>query len=282
MSTIGFRTSDGLADITTATIDSSYSSTLSLALVKNIGCGGVVSWVDMGAEYDTLKSKLNVEILNSGDNLIDFENNLKGSTKTITPVISDAIGFYPLTPLYSNCGGVANQYELSLINAPQPKSLMVTGKAVQYAFEVIPNSTTLTLASAYPSCGKYSGWTLDGLDLPYTTNVPKGRLNTVNKSAQLNSGAYNPQTYKREFGEAVKVSVHLDEEKTRQLLAKLKAVRGSQFDIVTPLNYNYFAHLYPTNTSFKCILSSNKVAVKVENHKNITVSFSIQLQAVNS
>ncbi len=287
MSQIGIRTGTTVSHITDVVISQSYSSIFTLAIIKNVGANGLSSWVDMGEIYDTIESKCKIELLNTTTVLEDFESNLKGSasgelTKTI--VLQSTAGFYPLTPLYKKCvlsgdSKADNYYELSLTSQPQPQQVNIANSAVQYEFSVIPNGTDLTLADAYESCGNYTGWTLDGLDLPYSENT-KPVLNIVDKSKALNIGADNPRQIKKVNGESVKITLTLDEEKTRQLLAKLKALRGEEFTIVTPLNYNYFAHLYPTATSFKCILNDNKVSVDTSGHKNIKVSFSIQLTAV--
>ena len=287
MSEISFRSPSGVSSTTPITVDSNYKSTYSLNMFKNTSSQGLISWVDMGLQYDTIKTKFDIEMENIADYLKDFENNLKGGQyETITPIISDAVGFYPLTPLYKSCvisgeTPIDKYYELSITNKPQTKNLMITNKAVRYAIESVPNGLDLTLADTYPTCGNFTGWTLDGLDLPYTKNVAKGRLNIADKSHQLNKGAYNAKRYKRDFGETVNITMVLDEEKTRQLLSKLSVLRGSSFNIHTPLKYNFFAHLYPTNTSFNCILSKSDIVMEFVSHKNIKVSFSIQLLEVN-
>jgi len=287
MGELAFRTPIGVGSYTPIVVSNSYESTLSLALHKNIGSNGVLSWVDMGSEYDRINTKVNIELLNELDYLKEFEENLKGGEfQTVTPVIKGATGFYPLTPLYKSCvksgePPVDNYYELSITNYPEPSQVNITGDAVQYSLDVIPNGSVLTLADTFSGCGKYTGWTLDGLELPFPISMPSPSLNIVDKSIQLNKGAYNAKRYRREGGETVKIDLKLDEENTRQLLSKLSTLRGSQFDIVTPLNYNYFAHLYPTNSSFKCILNSENIGIKYNGHKDITVTLSIRLVGVN-
>ena len=288
MAEIAFRSPTGLSAWTPIVIDRGYSSKYRLAMHSNVGVNGFVSWADMTSEFDTIDSEIKIEMLNDSTNLIDFENNLKGGQyNTITPVIRDCAGLYPLTPLYKSCmksgdTPVDNYYELSIDGFPQPKQLNLDNSAVQYTLDIIANGEDIALATSYPTCGKYTGWTLDGLDLPYPINMPKPKLNIADKSAQLNKGASNPKMYKREFGEIVKLDLNLDEEHTRLFLAKIYSLRGSIFTVSTPLNYNFFAHLYPTYTTFQCILASSEIAISTTGHKNIKVSFSIQIQAVGS
>jgi len=203
-------------------------------------------------------------------------------SEVFTPVIRFADGFNPLTPLYENCtksGDVQDSgyYELSFPPTNSPKQVNINSDAVQYEMSVFPNGDDLSLASAFDSCRSFTGWTLDGLGLPYPSSKVDPKLNTSIVSKQKNKGSSNQARYGVKYGEALKITLSLDEERTRLLLLKLKTIRGSQFDIVTPLNFNFFAHLYPTNTSFKCILYQPTIEVKTVGHKNLDVSFTIQL-----
>ena len=60
MSQIAFRDSVGVGDFTDIVVSKNYDATFSLNMFKNIGSEGVVSWVDMGAEYDLINSKFSI------------------------------------------------------------------------------------------------------------------------------------------------------------------------------------------------------------------------------
>ena len=176
---------------------------------------------------------------------------------------------------------IDNYYELAIANTPQPKQVNIGDSAVQYTIEAVANGVDLVLSSAFEECREFDGWTLAGVELPYAVSMPSPKLNIADKSSQLNVGAYNPKRYQREFGEAVKITMNIDEEKTRELLSTFQTIRGSEFTIVTPLNYNLFTHLYPTNTSFQCILDNSAISMKFAGNRDVTVSFYIKLLAVN-
>jgi hypothetical protein len=287
---LGWRSSTGVSDFIPCVVSNNYSSVFSLALHRNVDSQGIVSWVDMGAAYDTIKTKFNIE-LSDFDDFLAFEGQLKNKegavnqSETETPVIRYGTGFYPLTPLYENCTKSgeeedAGYYELALTRKPQPKQLNLNSDAVQYSLETVPNGLDLSLSPEIASCRKFDNWTLDGLGLPYPTQKVSPRLNSNSKSMQLNQVADNTSRYGRLYGETIKLTMNLDEERTRLFLAKMVVLRGEAFSVVTPLNFNFFAHLYPTNTSFQCILNKQDISLEFKGHKNINVSFSIQLVAV--
>jgi len=80
----------------------------------------------------------------------------------------------------------------------------------------------------------------------------------------------------------VRVSVELDDENTRQLVSLFRNIRGASFTVIAPESYNLFAHLYPNNTTFECILNSEALELGYKNHNNIQATFSIQLTEVVS
>ena len=291
MTEIGYRATAGIGGFIPVTVGHSYSTKLSLAMHKNIGVTGMASWVDMTAEFDTLKTSFKIEMLNSSDDLLSFENFLKmrnvygANDESESLVIRFADGFYPLSTMYKGnyiTGDTAtdNQYDLAVTNKPQPTAINYSTDAVQYSFDVVPLGTELIPATPFASCQTYSGWTLDGLSLPYPESQPNGKLNSNSSAQQLNKGATLPYRYGNEYGETVDIAVEVSEETARQLLLKLSTIRGSKFTLIAPQSYRFFGNLYPSNTNFECILNDNVIEISTSNHNNITIKFSIQMQAV--
>jgi len=272
--------------------DEKYTIDYELNMFKNVGSNKQISWVDMGVAFDTLKcSDAKIIIENVDDRLEIFESYLKQGSltdpyrETVTPVIRGSEFFYPLSPLYkSNTRDgdplTDHHYELGLMNMPQPKNYNLFTKVLSYKMAIFPNNGVLQLAGSFTSCDTFSSWTLDGLGLPFPEGQFAGELNSNSVSKQLNTGASNYSRYSLDYGEISKIGLRLDEENARLLLAKLGTVRGLPFDITAHESYYIFGHLYPSDTSFRCILSDSKIKIKTKGFRNWVITFSIQLVAV--
>ena len=292
---ISWRTSSGLVDEINCEFKGNYETTYTLNMFYNIDTNGQISWVDMGAEFDTIISSIDVILestpLDDNQTFKAFENHLINQggalqqNETNTLVISGAEHFFPLTPMYKSNMITGDDpvdfwYELSIGNHPQPKNYNIFTKVLTYDLDVFPNEGVLVLADAFATCDTFDSWTIDGLGLPYPDKQPSGKLNINHRASQLNTGASNHARYGVEYGEISKITVRVDEEHARLLLLKLQSLRGSTFTVVSPENYYIFAHLYDSPTGFECILSDNKIKVDIKNFRDITITFSVQLVGV--
>ena len=97
MSQIAFRDSVGVGDSTPIVVSKNYDATFSLNMFKNIGSEGVVSWVDMGAEYDLINSKLNENTdLDMKDKLLRVKDKLLSMTYNPDEYVGDIDKVYQL------------------------------------------------------------------------------------------------------------------------------------------------------------------------------------------
>ena len=270
------------------------TTSLMLNMHRAIDTNGIVSWIDMGSVYDTIKSSFPIELDLAGSRIFEQYTKNKGSSTTTNIkniAIYDAAGFYPLSQMYkSNLIAVddfapdaeiadgAFEYQLSLLNMPQPDNVNMFSDAVQYTLEVAPIKGLLVASDSITPCSAYNGWTLGGVDLPYSENeFNASLLNTNSLSTQLNDGTDNSFRVGRTYGEVAEISVLVDTAKAKELLLKIKSERGSQITCTFPLAYNPFAHIYEGVTDFYCILFNNDIGIKSLNHNNIEISFKLQV-----
>lgn len=255
--------------------DVNYSTTLQLAMFKNVDSTGIVSWVDMGRESDQWGSTFTVELDRASAEA--YEKGLKGEFASEV-TLTGLAGFYPFSPLFDYTGGVS----VALDAVPVPDEVNLYGDAVQYEIGAVPSDNinlVLPEADAQPSCGSIpEDWEIDaGVWLPYPDDGFRAVLNVRNGATRVNGGSVSTLEPFRDVGEVSKVTVRLDEEKARQLLALFTGNRGGGMSSSFPVEFSPFAHLYEAQTNFITRLASEEVTLKYYNPRNIDVSFQIQI-----
>ena len=249
----------------------------SLAMIPLIDPKGFITWRSKTANYDHCVSDISFVVDDIEEaKRIALQDWLVGvSWEANAPILKVDSDIFPLSPRYDFTSGV----NIGMRKVSIEKSGDISRTWDNYKMQIEPVVlSTVPISTTIPCCPHNITWTMMGIGLTEPTFEPAIRF--VHNNRQLNSGIDSNNNFIIADNEITAVTVIVSFEVARLLLAQIIAVRGGTFTVDIPSPYIPFGVKYQGNTSFQCVLASNKVILNQKGFNEMEMRFDIQKRAI--
>jgi len=251
-----------------------YKTELSLAMKKIRNSRGMISWVDMGVEFDDYQCDF------SFSNLAEVQDNIEAIVKSVDDIEFSSISdFYPFTPAFNYGSGL----DIAIKKTGNIKAIDPLNKAYKSTWKIVPAMTDVaaTLGSATEIVDEFRSpehWALGGtVLLPSPVKGYSAAINN-NRSAMLLHGSYyDARTTTEDEGEITKISVILDEDTARRFILYIIGVRGGTMSSVFPTGHHPFGRSYDGMTNFNTVLADKVIKCTHADYRKYIVEFNLQV-----